>query len=96
MPQMCTLFLLLWRDLGGRFTGGDGIASHRIVESGRREDESQVDRLGANVLQTYPSIGRNEHKSPGMEIALLIAEPNVSRSAVEQHDLILGQVPVLG
>jgi hypothetical protein len=30
-----------------------------------------------------------------MEIALLIAEPNVSRAAVEQHYFILDQVPVL-
>ncbi len=30
-----------------------------------------------------------------MEISLLIAEPNVGRSAVDQHDFILGQVPVL-
>ncbi len=30
-----------------------------------------------------------------MEIALLIAEPNMSRSALNQQDFILGQVPVL-
>lgn len=95
MPKVGTVLLLLWCDLGGRFTGRHGIASHRILESGRREDESQVNRFGANVLRTYPSIRRNEHKSSRMEIALLIAKPNVSRSAVEQHDFILDQVPVL-
>jgi hypothetical protein len=31
-----------------------------------------------------------------MEIALLIAEPNVSRSAVDQHYFILDKVPMLG
>lgn len=31
-----------------------------------------------------------------MKIALLITEPNVSGSAMEQHYLILNQVPVLG
>ena len=30
-----------------------------------------------------------------MEIALLIAEPNVSRPAVDQQDFILDEVPVL-
>ena len=30
-----------------------------------------------------------------MEIALLIAEPNVSLSALHQEDFILGQVPML-
>jgi len=30
-----------------------------------------------------------------MEIALLIAEPNVSFSTLDQHNFILGQVPVL-
>jgi hypothetical protein len=93
---MGTVFLLLWGDLSGRFTGWHRIASHRIVESGRREDESQADRFGPNVLQTYPGVRRNEHQSPRMEIALLIAEPNVSRSAVNQDDFILGQVPMLG
>ena len=95
MPQLRAVFLLLWRDLGRRLASRHGIASHGIFESGRREDESQADRFGANVLQTHPGIRRNEHQSPRVEIALLIAEPDMGRSAVDQHDFILGQVPVL-
>jgi hypothetical protein len=30
-----TLFLLLWRDLRGRFTGWNGIASHCFLEPWR-------------------------------------------------------------
>ena len=92
---MCAVSLLLWRDFGGRFSGWHGIAPHRILESGCREDESQADRFAANVLRIYPGICRNKHKSPSMEIALLIAEPNVSRSALDQQDFVLDQVPML-
>jgi Zinc-binding dehydrogenase len=95
MPQMRAVFLLLWRDLGGCLTGWHGIASHRILEPGRREDESQTHRSGANVSRAYPRIRRDEHKSTRMDIALLIAEPNVSDSAVDQQDFILGRVPML-
>src|SRR6476660_3563542 len=95
MAQVCTVSLLCRRDRRGSFPGGHGIASHRIFESGRRENESQADRFATNVLQTYPGIGRNKHKSPGVEIALLIAEPYVSLSAVHQQYFILGQMPVL-
>jgi len=35
MAQVGTLFLLLWRDCGGGFTGQHRIAAHRILESGR-------------------------------------------------------------
>jgi len=35
MPQVGTFFLFLWRDLGGLFTGWNGIASHRFLEPGR-------------------------------------------------------------
>jgi hypothetical protein len=35
MAQVGTLFLLLWRDWRGDFTGRHGIATHRILESGR-------------------------------------------------------------
>jgi hypothetical protein len=35
MAQVGTLFLLLRRDCGDGFTGRDGIAAHRILESGR-------------------------------------------------------------
>ena|SRR6266403_1131176 len=92
MAQVGALFLLGWRDRGGRFAGGHGIAAHRILESGRREDERQADRFGANVLQTYPGIRRNKHEPPGVEIALLIAEPDVNLSALHQEYFILGQV----
>jgi hypothetical protein len=95
VPQVGTLFLLFWRDLGGLFPGWHGIASHRVLESGRGEDESQADRIGADVLQTYPSVRGNKYKSPCVEIALLIAEPNMSLAAVDQHYFILNQVPVL-
>ena len=90
VPEVRTVSLLLWRNLRGCFTGGDGIAPHRILESGRREDESQADRIGADVLRIYPGIGRNEDKCPRMEIALLITEPNVSFAAMDQQDFILG------
>jgi len=95
MPQMGTFLLLLWRDLGRLLTGGHGIASHRVLESGCGEDESQTDRIRANILQTHPGILRNKHKPSRMEIALLVAEPNASFAAVNQHYFILGQVPVL-
>ena len=95
MAEVRTLHLLLRRDRSGRFTSRHGIASHRLLESGRGEDERYADRFGANVLRTYPCIRRNEHEPSGMEIAFLIAEPNVSRSAMDQHYLILDQVPVL-
>ena len=91
---MSAVSLLLWRDLGRRLTGWHGIASHRIFESGRGEDESQADRFGTNVLRAYPCIRRNKYKSSRVEIALLISEPNVRRSALNQQDFILGQVPV--
>lgn len=35
MPQVCAVSLLVWRDLGGCITGWNGIATHRIFESGR-------------------------------------------------------------
>jgi hypothetical protein len=90
-----TLFLLPWRNLRGRFTGWDGIASHCFLEPGRREDESQANRFGASVLQTYPGISRNKRKSPHMDISLLIAEPNVGSSSLDQQYFILGQVLML-
>src|SRR5207244_9390982 len=42
MSQVCTFALLLCRDLCSWLTGRYGIASHRILESGRRENESQT------------------------------------------------------
>src|SRR5258705_8909836 len=76
VPEVCAVHLLLWCDPGRRFTGGHGIASHRLLESWCREDERQSDRFGADVLPTDPGVGRDEHQPSGMEIALLIAEPN--------------------
>ena len=70
MSQVRTFFLLLWRDRCGRFTGRYGIAPHRILESGRRENESQINWFRASVLQTYPRVLGNKHQSPGMNIAL--------------------------
>ena len=95
MPQVGALSLLLRRDLGWRFTSGNGIATHCVLESGRGEDESQVDGIAANIFQAYPCIRRNKHKSACMKIAFLITQPNVSVSAMEQHYLVLNQVPVL-
>lgn len=92
---MYSLFALR-RDPGGHFTGGHGIASHRILESGRREDDRQADRFDANVLQTYPGVSRNKHKSPRMDISLLIAQPNASLPALDQQYFVLGQVLVSG
>lgn len=95
MPQMGTVPLLFRSDRGGGFTGGDRIAAHRILEPRRREDEHQADRLGARVLCTDPGLSRNKNQSPRMEIALLVAEPNVSLAGLNQQDFILIQVPVL-
>jgi hypothetical protein len=96
MAQVGTLFLLLWRDWGGEFTGRHGIAAHRILESRRGKDEGQADRFGASVLQTYPGIRRDKDKTASVEIALLIAEPNMSIATVNQHDFILDQVSMRG
>jgi hypothetical protein len=89
MPFVGTLSALLWRCLGGRFIGWDRVTSHRIFESRRREDESQADRFSTSVLQTYPSVTGDKRKSPGMQITLLIAEPDVCRSALDQQYFIL-------
>jgi len=94
MPQVRTISLLFWRDLGGRFPGRHRIAPHRVFKSGRRENESHPNRLRANVLRTYPSVSRNKHKRPRMEIALALPKPNVSLAALNQQDFILGQVSV--
>jgi hypothetical protein len=96
VPEVCAVHLLLWCDSGRRFTGGHGIASHRLLESWCREDEGQGDRFGADVLSTDPGIRGDEHQPSGMEIALLIAEPHVGRSALDQQDFILNQMPVFG
>ena len=61
MSQVRTFFLLLWRDLCWRLTGRYGIAPHRILESGRRENESQTNCFRAGILQTYPRVLGNEH-----------------------------------
>src|ERR1700731_1424282 len=92
---MGAFFLLLWCDRSGRFAARHRIASHRIFESWRREDKRQTDRFRANFFQTYPSVSRNENKSSGMKIPLLIAEPHVSRSAMHQRNFVLDQMPVL-
>src|SRR6266513_5550675 len=95
MPQVRTLSLFLWRDLRGRFACWHRIASHSVLEPRRREDESQAGRFGPDVLQTYPCILWDKHKATGMEVALLIAKPNASISAVEQQDFVLDQMPML-
>jgi hypothetical protein len=94
MSQVRTFFLLLWRDLCWRLTGRYGIAPHRVLESRRRENESQTNGFRASVLQTYPRVLGNKDYSPGMNIAFLIAEPNMGLSALDQQNLILYQVPV--
>jgi hypothetical protein len=96
VPEVCAVSLLLWCDWRGRFTRGHGIAPHRVFEAWRREDERQRDRFGTDVLSTDPRICRDEHKPSGVEIAFLLAEPYVGRSAVNQQDFILKQVSVLG
>ncbi len=95
MAQVCALSLLFWRDLCRSFTGRNGITPHRVLKPWCGEDESQADWFGANVLQTYPGIRRNKHQSSRLKIAILIAEPDVGLSALNQHDFILDQVPVL-
>ena len=74
---MRAVSLLFWCDRRGRFTRRDGIAPHRVLEAWLREDECQGDRFGADVLPTYPRIGRDEYQSSGVEIesAELTMEP---------------------
>ena len=50
VPEVCAVFLLFRRDRGRRFTGGHGIASHRLLEAGRREDERQRHRRRADLF----------------------------------------------
>ena len=70
---------------------------HHIVSSnpGAQKMKVKADRLGANVLRTHLCVRRNEYKSTRMGIVLLIAEPNVSRSDMDQHYFILDKVPML-
>jgi hypothetical protein len=61
MSHVRTFFLLLWRDLCWRLSGRYGIAPHRILESGCRENENYTRRLRASVLQTYPRVLGNKN-----------------------------------
>jgi hypothetical protein len=88
VPKMCAVSLLLGCDRRGHFTRGYRIASHRIFEAWRREDERQRDRFGTDVLSTDPGICRDEHQPSGVEITFLFAEANVGRSALDQQDFI--------
>src|SRR5881392_3944101 len=54
VAEVCAVQLLLWGDSGRRFAAGHGIASHRLLESRRREDERQGDRFGADILAADP------------------------------------------
>ncbi len=94
MSQVGALSLLLRSDLGGRFASGYGIATHCVLESGREKTKVRfINR--PNIFQAYPCIRQNKYKSSRMKIALLITQPDVSVSAMEQHNLVLNQVPVL-
>src|SRR6476661_7137716 len=95
MSEVCTLPLLVRRDGGRRLTRGHRIAPHRIVESWRREDEGQRDRLSASVRRADPSVCWNEDETARMQLAFLIAEPHLSGSTLYQEDFILEQVPML-
>ena len=95
MAQMRTLLLLRRRIWSGGFTGRNRIAAHRILESGRREDKSQLNRFIAGIFQTYPGIRRNKHKRARMDVAFLVAEKNMSLAGLNQQDFILVQVLVL-
>lgn len=57
MSEMRAVSLLLWQDRRRRFTRGDGIASHRFLESWRREDEGQGDPEWAQMLDEWYSDG---------------------------------------
>src|ERR1051325_7596540 len=57
-----------------------------------REDKNKADVLVAGVLQADPRVRRNEDSRSRVNIAFLTSKPHVSRTGLDQDDLVLSEV----
>ena len=89
VPEVIADILLWLRDDLRFFRRRDGFASHVIFKAGCGEEGCDAGGIGADILESYPGLLRNEHESSGVQVALLISDLGVKGSFFNQDDFIL-------
>lgn len=92
MPFVSARILLRLREWHDFFDRQHGIATHVILEAGRRKHEHHAGCLGPLVLHTYPGPRWNEHGSSRVKIAFLVSQMNVHGSSYDIQNFILSKV----
>ena len=76
--------------------GRDRRTSHVLLEAGRVEDKDQVDIVLPDILEAHPRLSGKEHSAARRYVIFLVIQRDVLGACLNQENLALAEMPVLG